>query len=129
MSQKLIDEVDIWLSEIPWIEKGLVAIISLAGSLSAAAGDPAQRQKFKDMAAPARENLGTLEEHKRQLENILEELKLAKTQEEFNHIKAKEAKIQKEIEKTKDWAEKLENYLQELSSPQEPGPSSRPRRL
>jgi len=114
--QDLINEVDLWLSEVPRMEKRLLSIISLAGSLSASSGDPAQRQKFKEMAAPARENLGKLEEYKRQLENVLEDLNSAKTQEEYKHITAKKTGIQKEMEKTGAWAEKLEKFLQELSS-------------
>jgi len=114
--QDLINEIDLWLSEVPWIEKRLLSIISLAGNLSASAGDLAQRQKFKDMAPPAREQLEKLEEFKRQLENILDELKEAKTQEEFKPIVAKKAEIQKEIVKTKDWAEELDNFLRGLLS-------------
>jgi len=125
--QDLINEVDLWLSEVPRMEKMLLSIISLVGSLSASSGDPAQRQKLKDMAAPAREQLGKLEEYKRQLENVLEELKAAKTQEEFRHIKSSKAEIQKEMEKTMDWAEKLEKFLLELSAKNEPAPPSRPR--
>jgi hypothetical protein len=114
--QDLINEVDLWLSEVPRIEKRLLAIISLAGNLSASSSDLAQRQKFKEMAPPARENLGRLEEYKHQLENILDEFKQAKTQEDYTHITAKKAGIQKEMEKIRDWAEKLEKFLQGLSS-------------
>jgi len=116
--QDLISEVDMWLSEVPGIEKKMLSIISLAGNLSASTGDPAQRQKFKDLAPPAREQLGKLEEYKHQLEKIVDELKAAKTQEEFNLITPKKAEIQKELEKTKDWAEKLEAFLQGLQSKQ-----------
>ena len=116
--QDLINEVDLWLSEVPWMEKRLVSIISLAGKLSASSGDPAQRQKFKEMAPPAREQLEKLEEYKRQLEKILDELKEAKTQEEFKPITAKKAEIQKELVKTKEWAEELDNFLRGLLSKQ-----------
>jgi len=116
--QDLINEVDLWLSEVPGMEKRLLSIISLAGNLSASTGDPAQRQKFKDLAPPAREQLEKLEEYKRQLEKILDEIKEAKTQEEFKPIKAKKAEIQKELVKTKEWAEELDNFLRGLLSKQ-----------